>query len=85
MRATGQLDKVKTFPGVGCEWKLHSGPFFKYRNKSGGSGCQDCLQASSSGARLSAVRVVAGDVVINVSRWVQHRKKEPVRPRGRTM
>lgn len=36
-------------------------------------------------ARLSAVRVVAGDVVINVSRWVQHRKKEPVRPRGRTM
>lgn len=33
----------------------------------------------------SAVTVVAGDVVINVSRWEQHRKKEPVRPRGRTM
>lgn len=49
--------------------------FCKYRNRGGGSGCRAIC-------RLSAVRAVAGDGALNVSRWVQSTTSETL-SRGR--
>lgn len=73
--------ELKHFLKLDARGKLFiQASFPKYRNGSGRSGCWDCLQALSSGARRGEYSL--GDVVINVSRWVQRGAKKKKKKRG---